>query len=384
MSNEELKRKNIVKNNNYGITLVALVVTIIVLLILAGISISMVLGNNGVIHRAADATANAEKEKVYEQIKLATASGEIEYYYTGTDRLNAYKNELLSGVDGIDRDNLTDNGTDLITGTVTSKSGKQYDFSVSVINESINVDEHNEYPLASTILKVNPNGETLEEKGPYINYHYKENDEDKTLLCRLLYDADSEYGIQITTEDVLDDFQIRGNQYNDAVKILNNNSAQYLIGNDIADRARSIGSNPNSDDNSEGTSEMFYSTDHHGGNGIYKDLDEEYDSDVEQLTNIGDRRNGFWLASRYAHPYGSYRLGIRTVELIVYNSWSPGDIKAQETAELIRLYSFNNYNGDDYAYYSVTKAYRPVFHLKSGTRVVSGNGTKDSPYELSL
>lgn len=35
-----------------GITLIALVVTIIVLLILAGVTISLVVGNNGVITRA--------------------------------------------------------------------------------------------------------------------------------------------------------------------------------------------------------------------------------------------------------------------------------------------------------------------------------------------
>lgn len=35
-----------------GITLVALVVTIVVLLILAGVSISMVLGNNGIVTKA--------------------------------------------------------------------------------------------------------------------------------------------------------------------------------------------------------------------------------------------------------------------------------------------------------------------------------------------
>lgn len=39
-----------------GITLVALVVTIIVLLILAGVTINLVLGNNGVIDRAKYAT----------------------------------------------------------------------------------------------------------------------------------------------------------------------------------------------------------------------------------------------------------------------------------------------------------------------------------------
>ena len=48
------------KNNN-GITIVALVVTIVVLLILAGVSINLVLGNNGIIAKAKDAeTKSAE------------------------------------------------------------------------------------------------------------------------------------------------------------------------------------------------------------------------------------------------------------------------------------------------------------------------------------
>ena len=47
--------------NIKGITLVALVVTIVVLLILAGVSINLVLGNNGIIAKAKDAeTKSAE------------------------------------------------------------------------------------------------------------------------------------------------------------------------------------------------------------------------------------------------------------------------------------------------------------------------------------
>lgn len=49
-----------------GITLVALVVTIVVLIILAGVSISLVLGQNGVVTRAKDAKdlqANAQKHE---------------------------------------------------------------------------------------------------------------------------------------------------------------------------------------------------------------------------------------------------------------------------------------------------------------------------------
>ena len=46
-----LKQKN-------GITLIALVITIIVLLILAGISISMLSGDNGILQKATDAKTN--------------------------------------------------------------------------------------------------------------------------------------------------------------------------------------------------------------------------------------------------------------------------------------------------------------------------------------
>ena len=47
--------------NKKGITLVALVVTIVVLLILAGVSINLVLGDNGIIAKAKDAeTKSAE------------------------------------------------------------------------------------------------------------------------------------------------------------------------------------------------------------------------------------------------------------------------------------------------------------------------------------
>lgn len=59
--------------NQKGITLVALVITIIVLLILAGVTISLVLGNNGLIDRAKQAkteTTNATN-KEYEEMQNA-------------------------------------------------------------------------------------------------------------------------------------------------------------------------------------------------------------------------------------------------------------------------------------------------------------------------
>ena len=57
------------KNSN-GITLIALVITIIVLLILAGISISMLAGDNSILQKATDAKTNTEKVSIIEQARL--------------------------------------------------------------------------------------------------------------------------------------------------------------------------------------------------------------------------------------------------------------------------------------------------------------------------
>lgn len=62
---------------NGGITLIALVVTIIVLLILAGITIAMLTGNNGIITRTNDSKVNQIEGQVYEEIKLAVQSAKI-------------------------------------------------------------------------------------------------------------------------------------------------------------------------------------------------------------------------------------------------------------------------------------------------------------------
>ena len=73
MKNENLK-------NESGITLIALVVTIILLLILAGVTISMLTGENGILNRAREAkkkteTAN-EKEIIQTEFLSALMSND--------------------------------------------------------------------------------------------------------------------------------------------------------------------------------------------------------------------------------------------------------------------------------------------------------------------
>ena len=56
--------------NNKGITLIALVITIIVLLILAGVSIAMLTGNNGILTQANTAKTDTAKAEAVEKINM--------------------------------------------------------------------------------------------------------------------------------------------------------------------------------------------------------------------------------------------------------------------------------------------------------------------------
>lgn len=62
-----------------GITLVALVITIIVLLILAGVSISLVVGDQGILTRAQDAVGGTEQATADQEIQLAMDSAQMAY-----------------------------------------------------------------------------------------------------------------------------------------------------------------------------------------------------------------------------------------------------------------------------------------------------------------
>ena len=57
-------------DKNEGITLIALVVTIIVLLILAGISIQMITGQSGILSQAQEAQQRTELAKIEEEQKI--------------------------------------------------------------------------------------------------------------------------------------------------------------------------------------------------------------------------------------------------------------------------------------------------------------------------
>ena len=66
--------------NERGITLVALVVTIVVLLILAGVTITYALSNNGIFTKAQEAGMVSEQATIRDAVSSAQAEGMMEYY----------------------------------------------------------------------------------------------------------------------------------------------------------------------------------------------------------------------------------------------------------------------------------------------------------------
>ena len=90
--------KNVRKvKNDSGITLIALVITIIVLLILAGVSIAMIAGDNGILTKASDSKiVNAIGAKK-DEVALVAAEAMSDYYddiYL-TNESTEYKNAGL-------------------------------------------------------------------------------------------------------------------------------------------------------------------------------------------------------------------------------------------------------------------------------------------------
>ena len=106
-----------------GITLIALVITIIVLLILAGVSIAMLTGDNGILTKANTSKTETAKAEVMERINMElnaayadVLSGDITTFEdTYVDKIN----ENL----GADKANATaDNDKKILTITPIDKS----------------------------------------------------------------------------------------------------------------------------------------------------------------------------------------------------------------------------------------------------------------------
>lgn len=100
------------KRTNSGVTLIALIITIIVLLILAGVTIAMIMGDNGILNQATRASDEMAQSSAEEKVNVEVLGS---YETDGTIDIDLL-NENLQNIE-----NLTYNGESLSDENVISK-----------------------------------------------------------------------------------------------------------------------------------------------------------------------------------------------------------------------------------------------------------------------
>jgi len=307
-----------------GITLIALVVTIIVLIILAGVSISLVLGDNGIVTKAKEAKQNMQVAANEEQSSLANLEVAIE-------------NE--GGASGGTEETPTPQKTinDLKAGDYI-----KYDTGVTSVGE---------------------NG---------------------VITCRVLYEASSAYGLQIISDKnvadvtlgVNDDFEASKESYNNAIETLNNNTigAGKYLNTTYAVDARCVGSVPTVDGsgnftekNKEVAGPVTMQFSYNGSTTIdCKNEDTNYVTDETQMINANIKTTGqyYWIASRNvdSNPSSCY-FDVRYVG-------SSGDLGSNY---LCYVKSYGSADGN-----SNFNGLRPCFSLRSDIKITGGDGKEEA------
>ena len=136
------------KKNNKGITLIALVVTIVVLLILAGITISLILNDDGIIAKAREAK-NATETSVAEEQKKLSDLDKILDDSLGPPKADDDTPGSLDGDGTEDSPYRISSIEDLVTFSNEVNSGNSYSGKVLVLNNNLDFTSNSSY--------VNPN-----------------------------------------------------------------------------------------------------------------------------------------------------------------------------------------------------------------------------------
>ena len=140
--------------NAKGITLIALVITIIVLLILAGVTIATLTGDNGILGKANEAKIKSDIAEVKEQAQLDIANWTAEQLKNGQDttlndekvkniiesanqnNTNKYYSELT------DTSIKTKQGNEILFSDLYTKTTPRFDPETLTIGSAINTDKY--------------------------------------------------------------------------------------------------------------------------------------------------------------------------------------------------------------------------------------------------
>ena len=171
--------KKIMKKNK-GITLIALVITIIVLIILAGVVINLTLGENGILKKAIAAKEKTTKEEAVEKVNLMLASWKIEnatneislddYLFGGkyNKEIQGYDIQIPIAKEDNNYIATVNIGNIKYDVTIEDKNGEAEIISVAESGKRISVSiTENNYAfegsnMEATVIVTAPNGDTIE------------------------------------------------------------------------------------------------------------------------------------------------------------------------------------------------------------------------------
>lgn len=363
-----------------GVTLIALVITIIILLILAGVSVTTLTGEKSIINQATNTGSSAQRESIIEKIEADLLKEKMKTGDTPT------KNELKAIIEqnGYNEGTLDDNSFVTKDGGYTINYDEIIGWEDYITIDDLKVGDKVYYDTGNT--NVGDNG---------------------IIECVVLYDKayneakGTNYGIQIISSDVIknsegtavtvplgyndntvdgsDNFEKAKNSYNNALKRLYEEAQKYL-NETYAISARCVGSDPADPDWDTTTNEARYFTKTEGENGYYaymkdyygilKDTDDKYNTDWTQMgriTGIKPASDYYWVASRLVYSNSN------DSNFNVRNVGTSGGLSGRN---FCRVNSYGSTN-----YYSYSNGFRPIFTLNSGIKITEGDGV-DTPYKL--
>ena len=190
-----------------GITLIALVITIIVLLILAGVSIAMLTGQNGILTQAQSAKTTTEDKSAEEKIKLAVMAARAQ------------------SEGALDADKLVTEITNNYGGTAT-KTGTGFPVNATVDGKSFTIDGDGNVTSKEDSNQPTPNPtDKISKNTSYVGYYadidadgkvdgviYADLAKGDNVEKKWNNDSDSKYTIPTVTEG-LKDYCIRQTNY---------------------------------------------------------------------------------------------------------------------------------------------------------------------------
>mgnify|MGYP004675662641 FL=1 len=140
--------------NKKGITLIALVITIIVLLILAGVAIAMLSGENGILRKAADAKTQTEQAQKEEETTLKDM--ELTTYFSTKNMRYKCRNGYMTGFNWWEDEKVEKLETALKP--LEYKINMKYD-----VNEKkdVPIENKSDTPVATGMLVEDKNGEPV-------------------------------------------------------------------------------------------------------------------------------------------------------------------------------------------------------------------------------